>query len=325
MANDTSTGYVSNWNVPNISAPTIFTADAINYPFLSRVNGIMTTQNDEFAMSGRYAHETAAQPAITETDSVTAPTAIAYERVNELNVTQIFQEAVNVTYSKLSNSAKLRFAEVNNSGYAYSADPNTNPVASELAFQKMVAMQKVYRDLEYSLINGVYAKSTAASVANKMRGILPACTISTVDASSAAFSKSLLDQVLLEMAANGADFGRIVIYCTAADKQRISNEYSFVPMDRNIGGSNIDRIMTDFGMFEVQWSRFVPAGSMLIADMSKANLVIQPVPGLPLEDGILAYEPLSKTGASEKGMIYAQLGLDYGSSVFHGSLTTLAS
>lgn len=327
MANDTSTGYVSNWNVPNITAPTIFTADAVNYPFLSRVNGIMTTQNDEFAMSGRYAHETAAQPAITETDSVTAKTAIAYERVNELNVTQIFQESVNVTYSKMSNAAKLRFVEtgVGAPGYAFSADPNTNPVASELAFQKMVAMQKIYRDLEYSLINGVYQKATSAAVANKTRGILPACTISTVDASSAAFSKALLDSVLLEMAANGADFGRVVIYCTAADKQRISNEYSFVPMDRNIGGSNIDRIMTDFGMFEVQWSRFVPAGSMLIADMSKANLVVQPVPGLPLEDGILAYEELSKTGASEKGQLYAQLGLDYGSAYYHGSISSLAS
>lgn len=325
MANDTGTGYVSNWNVPNITAPTIFTADAVNYPFLSRVNGIMTTQNDEFAMSGRYAHETAAQPAITEAASVTAPTAIAYERVNELNVTQIFQEAVNVTYAKLSNSAKLRFAEVSTSGYAYSADPNTNPVASELAFQKMVAMQKVYRDLEYSLINGAYQKATSAAVANKTRGILPACAISTVDASSAAFSKALLDQLLLEMAGFGADFARPVIFCTAADKQRISNEYSFVPMDRNVGGANISRIETDFGIFEVQWSRFMPAGSLLVADMAKCNLVVQPVPGLPLEDGILGYEELSKTGASEKGQIYAQLGLDYGSAYYHGSLTSLAS
>jgi len=327
MANDTTTGYVSNWNVPNITAPTIFTADAVSFPFMSRLGGIVSSGNDEFAMSGRYAHETAAQPAITETDSLTAPTAIAYERTNELNVTQIFQEKVNVTYSKISNAAKLRFVEVGVGapGYAYSANPNTNPVADEVAFQKMVAMEKVYRDYEYSALIGTYQKATAANVANKMRGILTACTISTVAASSAAFTKSLADQLLLEMASNGAQFGRPVIFCTAADKQRISNEYGFVPTDRNLGGLSIDRIQTDFGVFEVVWSRHVPAGYMLFADMSKCNMVIQPVPNLPLVDGILGYEELAKTGASESGQIYAQLGIDYGSAYFHGSLTGLAT
>jgi hypothetical protein len=292
---------------------------------MSRLGGVMNTSNDEFSMSGRYAHETAAQPAISEVDSVTAKVAISYERLAEYNVTQIFQESVNVTYAKLSNSSKLRFPENGTSGYGYSVDPMSNPAANELAFQKMVAMQKIYRDAEYSMLNGAYAKATSAAVANKMRGILPACAINTVNASSAAFSKSLLDQLLLAMAGNGADFSRVVIYCTAADKQRISNEYSFVPADRSIGGSNIDRIVTDFGTFEVLWSRFVPAGSMLVADMAKTNMVIQPVPGLPLEDGILGYEELSKTGASSKGQLYAQLGLDYGSAYYHGSLTSLAS
>ena len=325
MANDTGTGYVSNWNVPNVTAPTIFTADAVNYPFMSRLSGRMVTSNDEYAMSGRYAHETMAQPAITEADSVTAPTAIAFERLNELNVTQIFHESVNVTYAKMSNSSKLRYAEVSTSGYGYSAAPGTNPVADEVAFQKLAALQHIYRDAEYSMLNGAYQKATSAAVANKMRGIITACTVNTVDASSAAFSKSLLDRLLLEMAGNGSDFGRVVIFCTAADKQRITAEYDYVPMSRNEGGANIERIYTDFCQAEVVWSRFVPAGYMLVADMSKCNLVIQPVPGLPTLDGIVGYEELSKTGASEKGQLYAQLGLDYGSAWYHGSLTSLAS
>lgn len=158
-----------------------------------------------------------------------------------------------------------------------------------------------------------------------MRGILPACTISTVDASSGALSKTLIDQLMLEMASNGAEFGRIVFFCTAADKQRITNLYSFVPMDRNVGGADISLIQTDFGVAEVVWNRLIPAGNLLVADMSKCNLVVQPVPGLMLEDGIIGYEPLSKTGASEKGQLFAMMGLDYGSAYFHGSLTSLAS
>jgi len=325
MANDISTGYASTWNVPNVVAPAIFTADSVNFPFLNRLSGRKVTQNDEFAMSGRYAHETVAQPAITEAASVTAPTAIAYERVNELNVTQIFQESVNVTYLKMSNSAKLRYVEIGSSGYATTADPNSNPVADEMAFQKKVALEHIYRDLEYSCLIGTYAKSTSASVANKTRGILTACTINTVDASSAAFTKARADELLLEMASNGAQFVRPVIFCTAADKQRISNEYGFVPPDRTLGGLGIDRIQTDFGLWDVVWSRNVPDGYMLFADMAKCNLVIQPVPGLATVDGVIGYELLSKTGASEKGQLYAQLGLDYGSAYFHGSLTSLAT
>lgn len=323
MANDTTTGYASTWNVPNITAPTIFTADAVNFPFLSRLGGVVSSGNDEFAMSGRYAHETAAQPAITEAASITAPTAIAYERVNELNVTQIFQESVKVTYLKLSNAQKLRYVEISTSGYATTANPNTNPVDAEVAFQKAVAMEKIYRDYELSALNGTYAKSTSASVANKMRGILPACTVNTVACSSAAFTKAKADELLLEMAGNGAQFNRPVIYCTAADKQRISNEYGFVPPDRTTGGLGIDRIQTDFGIWEVIWSRHMPAGYMLFADMSKCNLVVQPVPGLPTVDGIISYEELAKTGAAESGQLYAQLGIDYGSAYFHGSLTGL--
>lgn len=325
MANDTSTGYVSNWNVPNITAPTIFTADAVNFPFMSRLAGRKIAQNDEFSMSGRYAHETVAQPAITEAASVTAPTAIAYERVAEYNVTQIFQESVNVTYAKLSNANKLRYAEVSTSGYAYSAAPGSNPVMDELAFQKAVAMEHMYRDMEYSMLIGTYAKSTSASVANKTRGILTACTINTVDASSAAFQKATLDALLLEMASNGADFARPVIFCTAADKQRITGAYEYVPPDRNVGGAAIERIVTDFGVMEVVWSRLMPAGYMGVFDMAKCNLVLQPVPGLMTEDGIIGWEELSKTGASVKGQLYAQVGIDYGSSYFHGSLTSLAT
>lgn len=325
MANDTSTGYATNWNVPNLTAPAIFTADAVNFPLLSNMAGRAVVNNDEFAMSGRYAHESVAQPAITEAASVTAPTAIAYERTNELNVTQIFHEAVNVTYSKLSNAAKLRYVENGTSGYATTADPNTNPVADELAFQKAVALEHIYRDFEYSALIGTYQKATSAAVANKMRGILTACTINTVDCSSAEFSKSLLDRLLLEMADNGAQFGRMVIMCTAADKQRITNEYGYVPTDRNMGGVNIQEIETDFGRMAVVWNRLMPAGYLGVFDMSKVRLVIQPVPGLATVDGIVGYEELSKTGASSKGQLYAQLGIDYGSAYFHGSLTSLAT
>jgi hypothetical protein len=65
------------WNLPNYWGE-LFTADLVNTPFLSMIGGLsgggMQTDNFEFATSSEYDFPAAAQPAITETASLTAPT-----------------------------------------------------------------------------------------------------------------------------------------------------------------------------------------------------------------------------------------------------------
>ncbi len=326
MANDTSTGYVSNWNVAPVPGAELLTFSAIDYPFLSRVAGRKIAQNDEYAMSAQYALETFAQPAITEAGSVTAPTAIAYDRENEVNAIQIYQKAVNVTYARQSAANRLRYAEVGTSGYAYSNDPRDNPVLDELAFQANAAKEQAYGDYEVSCLSGAYQKATSASVANKTRGIITACTSNTVDASSGQLEKSMINELLREMATNGSKFRRIVIFANAYQKQMLSDIYSFVPTDRRVGGSNIQLIETDFCQAEVVFNRNMPAGTILFADMASVYLVTQPVPGKAyMPDGLMFMEMLAKTGASEKWQLYGQLGLDYGSQRLHGTITSLAT
>jgi hypothetical protein len=46
-----------------------------------------------------------------------------------------------------------------------------------------------------------------------------------------------------------------------------------------------------------------------------------PVP----EKGVLFFEELSKTGASEKGQLFGMLGLDYGPEEYHGKITGLTT
>jgi hypothetical protein len=55
--------------------------------------------------------------------------------------------------------------------------------------------------------------------------------------------------------------------------------------------------------------------------MSVVRPVALPVPG----KGILFYEDLAKTGASERGQLFGQMGWDNGPQVFHGKLTGLAT
>jgi len=325
MANDTSTGYASNWNVPNVNGGQILSFSALDYPFLSRLAGTKDAASDEYAMSAQYALEAFSSTGVTEADSTVAPTAVAYERTQEVNAIQIFHKAVNVTYAKLSANNRLKFAEVGSSGFAYSSDPLQNAINDELAFQAARVQEQLYGNLETAMLSGTYAKADSAAAANQMRGIIPAVTSSTVNASSAQLEKALINELLKEMATNGAKFARPVIFANAYQKQKLSDIYSFVPMDRNIGGGNIQMIETDFGRFEVVFSKFVATTSLLFADMAYCYLVRQPVPGKSyMPDGLFMMEELSKTGASEKWQLYGQLGLDYGSQQLHGTITSLA-
>lgn len=303
------------WNLPNYTGE-LFTADLKNTPFLGMIGGLtggMMTNNFEFATSSEYSHETASQPAITETGSLTAPTAISYVRSQAKNVTQIFQEKISMSYVKMSNAGRLQ--GINTAGAM-------NNVPSEKDFQIAMALEKIARDVEYTFLNGTYQISTASDVANKTRGMIELCTVNTVNAGGAGLSKELIDTLLLEMFNNGAYFKNMVLFCGGFQKQKISNIYGYAPTDRNVGGVNIKQIETDFGNIGIaEPHRFMPAGTVGIFDMSVISPVFQPVEG----KGNLFYEELSKVGASEDGQIFGQIGLAHGASFLHGTLTNLAT
>jgi hypothetical protein len=303
------------WNLPNYTGE-LFTSDLINTPFLSAIGGLtggMQTTNFEFATDSQYDQESASQPAITETASLTAPTAISYVRGQNKNVTQIFHEQVSISYAKASNGGRL--SGINTAG-------STNNVVSEKDWQIAKALEKIARDVEYTFLNGAYQIATGAGVANKTRGMLAACTVNTVAGATATLSKALMDSLFLEMFNNGAMFKMPVILCGGFQKQKISDIYGYAPEDRNIGGLNIKQIETDFGNIGVMPAhRFMPTDDLLVADLSVVAPVFQTVP----DKGNLFYEDLAKTGASEKGQIFGQIGLDHGPAFAHGSITDLAT
>jgi len=303
------------WNLPNYVGE-LFTSDMTITPLLSMIGGLTggkKTDNFEFPTDSQYNHETAAQPEITETASLTAPTAISYVRGQNKNVTQIFHETVSISYVKQSNQGRL--SGINTAG-------SKNAVISEKDFQIARALEKIARDIEYTFLNGTYQISTDAGVANMTRGLIELCTVNTIDAKGATLSKALINALLLEMFENGAKFIKPVIFCGGFQKQKISNIYGYAPEDRNIGGVNIKQIETDFGNIGVaDPHRFMPAATFLIADVAVAAPVFQEVP----DKGLLFYEALAKTGAAEEGQIFGQIGLDHGPAFMHGTITGLAT
>lgn len=313
MPNITGTG--TTWNLPNYSGD-LFTADSINTPILTAIGGLtggVQTTNFEFATDSQYSMPAAKQPEITEDASLTAPTANGFVRGQNVNVVQIFHEKVAISYVKESNGGRM-------SGLNTAGQQNNAP--SEKDFQIARTLEKIARDMEYTIINGKHAKSTASNVANKTRGLLELCsTGNTIAAGSKKLTKANMQALLKEMYDNGAIFQNMVFWVNSFQKQLITDIYSYAPTDRNVGGTNIKQIETDFGNIGISLNRFMPQDTVLASEMSVLAPVFQPVPG----KGNFFYEELAKIGASEEGQIFGQFGLDHGPAFMHGSITGLTT
>lgn len=321
MANVNNVG--TTWNLPNYAGE-LFTADAMQTPLLSMIGGLSggkQTTNFEFPTAVLFDYPEAEQPEISEMESSVAPDAVMIGREQESNVVQIHQEVVNLTYAKQSNSGRM--SGLNDAG-------DCSGIADERAFQVQHKLIKIARDVEHSFINGRYQKSTTSTVANKTRGLLELCESgNTVDASGAALSKELLQQLFRMMAEGGAYFTNMVMFLPAVQKQALSEIYAsqmggsviYTPSQRNVGGVNITEIETDFCRLGVCWNRFMPEDSILVADVAHLAPVFQAVPG----KGVLFEEELAKTGAADKIQIYGQIGLAHGPAFLHGAIKGLAT
>lgn len=312
MPNVTGMGTV--WNLPNYAGE-LFTADTTNTPILSAIGGMtggLQTENFEFATDSQYSFPAAKQPEISETASLTAPAAQEIARTQNTNVTQIFHETLSISYAKMSNAGRM--SGLNTAG-------QQNNAISEKDFQIARTLEKIARDIEYTIINGTYQKSTSSEVANKTRGLLELCsTINTITGESTPIlTKEMMNALFKKMYDNGAIFKNLVLYTNSTQKQIITSLYTIAPQSRNVGGSNIQQIETDFGNIGIQLNRFMPQDKVLAAELSVMAPVFQPTP----EKGNFFYESLAKKGASEDGQIFGQFGLDHGPGFMHGSITGL--
>lgn len=305
------------FNLPNYTGE-LFQFGQQDTPFLNMIGGISggnmpVIESTEFTLNQNWKLNEAAQPAISEQASATAPDPTHYVRQDETNVVQIFQRAINITYSKLGNNNAI--AGINVLG-------QTQPVQNEKDFQITANLKQIAKDANYTFLHGVYAKPTAANVAAKSRGILTAITSKVINNTSAAeLTKDMLQELFRNCATDGFDWSNAVMFVDAYNKQKVSDIYGYAPQDRNIGGLNIKQIETDFGNVMVVFEPTMN-GTLGLFDMNKVKPVFRNIVGKGV--GVF-YEDLAKTGASEKGQLYGEMGLDYGSEYFHAKITNLTT
>ena len=309
--------FATSFGVLNYSGM-LFNKGNTRCPLSSIIGGrAKTTNHVEFVTGQEYTTGGGAQPSISETASLTAPDATVITRTQKTNVTQIFQEAVGISYAKQSNMGTLSGLNV--------AGQQANPI-NELDFQVAAKMQKVNRDIEFTFIQGTYNKATSDATVNKTRGLVEAITTNVTAMSSKPLGLwDIADMVKKIYGANAPTDG-LCLWCDAVtlfqvNADAVQNGLTVVPAAREINGIALSSVVTPIGVVYLYLGECLPAGTALLLNLNVIAPVYQPVPG----KGNFFLEPLAKVGAGEKYQLFGQIGLDHGPEWYHGKFTGIST
>lgn len=313
-----ATGTIQSFGVLNYSGM-LFNKGNTRCPLSSILNGrTKITNHVEFVTGLEYTGGgDGSQPEISETASLTAPDPTYVTREQKTNVTQIFQEAVAISYAKQSNMGTLSGVNI--------AGQQANPM-NELDFQVGAKMQKVRRDIEHTFINGVYNKAAADNQANKTRGLVSAITSNVIPMSGKALGLWIVAEMMKMIYEGNAPIDSLVLWADATtlfqiNADAVQNGLTIIPAAREVNGIKLDKLITPLGEIYLHLGECLPAGTALTLDLGVIAPVIQPVPG----KGDFFLEPLAKTGAGEKYQLFGQIGLDHGPEWFHGKFTGIST
>lgn len=296
----------------------LFNKGNVRTPFLSMIGGkTKYTNSVKFVLGQEYASEDGDIPAISETASLTAPDASYITRSQKYNVTQIFMDAVAISYAKQSNMNTL--AGVNLAGQ------QANP-KNELDFQVANKMRKMSRAIEKTFIQGQYNEATKDSEVNKTRGMNQAIVTNVVAAGGKALDTWLVEQLVNKIDAANGDISNLTLWVDNTAFQQLHG--NAVEMGVPVGdfktneyGIQIRDLYLPSTTVHVAKGEFIPEGTAYLFNFETIAPVEQVVPG----KGNFFLEPLAKTGAGEKYQLFGQIGLDYGNEAFHGKITGLST
>ena len=296
----------------------LFNKGNVRTPFLSMIGGKNKYTNSvEFVLGQEYASEDGDIPNISETASLTAPEASYITRKQNTNLTQIFQDAVAISYAKMSNMGTLAGANI--------AGQQANP-QNELDFQVANKMKKLARSIEKTFIMGTYNKATTDAEVNKTRGMNEAIVTNVVTAEGKALDIWLINDLLEKIRDNGGDISNLVIWANTVNINQINGSAVEYGMElgkaySNEFGIQVRDLLLPIGRTRIALGEFVPEGTVFAFNFDVISPVEQPTP----DKGNFFLEELAKTGAGEKYQLFGQIGLDYGNELYHGKITGLST
>lgn len=232
-----------------------------------------------------------------------APAARFTNRVRKSNYTQIFTAGVEVSGSQLA--------------------AQQHAVADEMDYQKQERLRELIRDLENCVINGTSPSADAqgsSTVRRTMRGIIPSVETNIDDASGAALTEDMLNEVMRGIWDQSA--GSIDTILVGGAQKRAINQ--FIASARGYDARNtrfrdlVSAYESDFGVCRVVLSRWVPADTVVLLDSSRAQV-------LPLGGRSFQFKKLASTGDAEHGQVLGEYTLELRNENAHGIIHNLAA
>ncbi|HEY0007731.1 MAG TPA: DUF5309 family protein, partial [Tepidisphaeraceae bacterium] len=191
-----------------------------------------------------------------------------------------------------------------------------------LAWQKNLRTRELLRDLENSVLNGVNSDTVAVgstTTRRSMRGILSFLSTNRYTVGQSGFPASaVLNEVQLNLALREIwknSSGTVDLIVVGGREKRAINQ--FVASNRRFFTQSetykdmVSVYESDFGVCRVVLSRFVPAGTVVLLDSSRINV-------LPLAGRNFPYTPLARTGDAESGQLVGEYTLELRNESAHG-------
>ena len=316
----TVSGTGTTYALPNYHGA-LFVVSPVDTPFLSAIGGI---NGAKVVHSKTWEWQTIARRASSANNAAlegqNAPTATNQSRGNVMNITEIHQSAISISYSKMA--AIGQFSGVN------IAPLEDDVVLDELQLQTEAELQSMGVDIEKSFLSGTLQIPADNTTARHTQGILGAIETNLSNVSgdeSTVLAPAMIDSLLQTMYTNAAPLNQETTVLLASAETALWVSYAYAAQsslsapirDQTIAGVAYKTITTTFGTFAVMMDRWMPNNELGIIDLSACYPVFTEVPG----KGVLFVEPLAKTGATEQWQLYGEIGLEWGPETYHGLLT----
>jgi len=230
-------------------------------------------------------------------------------RSRKTNYTQIFSVTVEVSGSELA---------VRQIG-----------VRDELDYSKAQRTRELIRDLESSVLNGVAPAANpqgSSTVRRTMRGIIASLATNIFEPGAGGFpagsdlSEEQLNTALRTIWSNSN--GGMDLIVVGGPEKRAINE--FVASNRRFTSQTdtfrdmVSVYESDFGVCRVVLCRSVPAGTVLLLDSSRIDV-------LPLAGRSFHYKPLANVGDREGGQVIGEYTLELRNENAHGMIRGLGA